>query len=216
MEGHAGAPWRRRAVARRRRAGGLLRRLLPGEHAARGGASGRLPRHPRRARALRPRGEAARESAAASVSSPAPLRPEGAQAALGSGRPAAGADRGTARRRGRAVDMGPDQLGHPVVERHPGGQAGRGAVAFSAGRPRRRAWEHRDIQGPRARRQAPGGKTLGLKGGPLSVGMAAGPVLRVPGGARAAARGRPQPRASSRGRGGRRWIRRSRSGSQSA
>src|SRR5215217_8103314 len=122
MEGHAGAPWRHRAVARRRGAGGLLRRLLPGEHAARGGASGRLPRHPRRARTLRPRGEAARESAAARVSSPAPLRPEGAQAALGSGRPAAGADRDTARRRGRAVDMGPDQLGHPVVERHPGGR----------------------------------------------------------------------------------------------
>jgi hypothetical protein len=38
----AGAHWPRRPAARRRCAGGLLRHLLPGEHAARGGASGRL------------------------------------------------------------------------------------------------------------------------------------------------------------------------------
>src|ERR671910_838942 len=83
MEGRAGALWRRRPVARGRGVGGLLRRLLPSEHAARGGAPGRLPRRPRRARALRPRGEAARGPAAARVSPPAPLRSEGTQKALG-------------------------------------------------------------------------------------------------------------------------------------
>ena len=118
---------------------------------------------------------------------------------------------------GDLADMGPGQLGHPVAEGYPGRQAGRGAATVGAGRPRRRAGEHRGVQGPRARRQAPGGKALGLEGGPLRVGMAAGPVLRVPGGARAAAQGRPEPRAeSSRARGGRRWSLRSRSGSRSA
>src|SRR5829696_7389957 len=39
------------------------------------GAPGRLPRHPRRARALRPRGEATREPAAARVSPLAPFDP---------------------------------------------------------------------------------------------------------------------------------------------
>src|SRR5215207_9373292 len=116
MEGRVGVPWWRRPAARRHGAGGLLRRLLPSEHAARGGATGRLPRHTRRARALRPRGEAARGPAAARVSPPAPLRSEGAQAALGGCRPAADADRGRAVQGGRLADMGSDQLGNPVVE----------------------------------------------------------------------------------------------------
>jgi len=203
MEGRTGDCWRRRPVARRRGAGGLLRRLLPGEHAARGGAAGRLPRHPRRARALRPRGEAARGSAAARFSPLAPLRSEGTQAALGGCRPAADVDRGMAGRGERLADMGSDNLGHPVVEGRPGRQAGRGTATAGAGRPRQRAGERRGVQGPRTRRQAPGGKTLGVTAGPLRVGMAAGPVLRAPGEFRGAARGRPEPRASSRGRGGR-------------
>src|ERR671920_520760 len=167
MERRAGAHWQPRATGRCRGAGGLLRRLLPSEHAARGGAPGHLPRHPRRARALRPRGEAARGSAAARISPLAPVRSEGTQAALGGRRPAADADRGMAGRGGRLADMGPDQLGYPVVEGHPWRQAGRGAATASAGHPRQRAGEHRGVQGPRARRQAPGGKALGVADGPL-------------------------------------------------
>src|SRR5215212_5302275 len=97
--------------------------------------------------------------------------------------------------------MGPGQLGHPVVEGHSGRQAGRGAAAACAGRTRGRAGEHRGLQGPQARRQAPKRKALGLTGGSLRVGMAAWPVLRVSGGACAAARGRPEPRARTLGRG---------------
>src|SRR5215217_3228280 len=64
----------------------------------------------------------------------------------------------------------------------------------------RRAGEPRGVQGPRARRQAPGGKALGVADGPLRVGMAAGPVLPAPGGACGAAQGRPEPRGRALGR----------------
>jgi hypothetical protein len=217
MEGRAGALWRRRPVARSRGVRGLLRRLLPSELAARGGAPGSLPRHPRRARVLRPRGEAARGHAAACVSPPAPLRSEGTQAALGCCRPAAYPHRGTTGWGGRLADMGSDQLGYPVAEGRLWRQASRSTATVGTGRPRQRAGEHGGVQGSRARRQAPEGKALGITAGPIRVGMAAGPVLSAPGGVHGAARGRPEhARASSRARGEHRWSLRFRAGSRSA
>ena len=61
-----------------------------------------------------------------------------------------------------------------------GGRRAGAPLPPAAGRPRGRGGEHGGVQGPRARRQAPGGKPLGLKDGPLRVGMAAWPVLPAP------------------------------------
>ena len=183
--------------------------LLPGEHAARGGRPV-VFRAPRRARGLRPE-EAARRPAAR-VSPLASFDPRGAQAALGGRRSAADADRGTAGRRG-PCGYGADQLGYPLVGRHPGRQAGRGAATVGAGRPRRRAGEHRGVQGPRARRQAPGGRLSGSRADPSSRN---GCRVSSPGSWRSscskAARNRARERSGERCAAGSR----SRSGSRSA
>ena len=86
------------------------------------------------------------------------------RAPLGSLRPAAYPHRGETGGGARVAYMGPGQLGYSMAEGRLRRQAGRGAATGDAGRPRQRAGEHRGVQGPRARRQAPKGKATRGRG----------------------------------------------------